>query len=122
MRVTDVSKEIIEDLTSVVERLELLEEKFSIEVSGLYADLHVFDGVYFWTQVSFDVVSKTGGTIENDLRFVINYYNSNGQLIQSDDRLILAHRFLGIASIQDSFKLASIEQKPHKIRIYPVID
>lgn len=115
-----MSIEIVEELTNVVERLELLEEKFNVEISGLYAALELVGVNSYYLSVNFDITSRTGGAIDNNVRFRINLYNSDGQLMRTDDRMIYSHEFVGLDTINFSLDLPSKEQKPYKIRIFPV--
>ena len=80
------------EITNIVERLELLEDKFGIVISGLYASCdsrpynippnHV-------VIINFDVNSLAGGELERSLKINASAYNTAGQLLSTEEAFII---------------------------------
>lgn len=109
------------EITKIIERLELLEDKRGIIISGLYAtsepanrlsdDLEVW-----WIKINFDVTTTSWDKLERDVWVTASAYNSEGLLLEKRSAGIYADRFMGITSVSIGF---SLEQLPEKIRLYP---
>lgn len=108
------------EITNIVERLELLEDKFGIVISGLYAscDSRPYnippDHVVI---INFDVNSLAGGELERNLQINASAYNTAGQLLSTDNVFIIKENFIGFESKKISFW--SLDQAPTKIRLFP---
>lgn len=107
------------EITNIVERLELLEDKFGIVISGLYAscDSRPYnippDHVVI---INFDINSLAGGELERNLQINASAYNTAGQLLSTDNVFIIKN-FIGFESKKISFM--SLDQAPTKIRLFP---
>lgn len=108
-----------QEITSLIERLELLEEKFGIAISGLYAshnDLSNGTRSCHHVTINFDVSSLSGGKLSQGLKINASVYNAAGQLLGITPAYIHSDRFLGFDSMSI---LATLEQEPAKIRLSP---
>jgi len=112
-----MSKGLIE-ITNIVERLELLEEKFGIAISGLYADRGTarINGVegFVYIRINFDLTSNK---LESDVWMIASAYNSAGQLLDTHSDVIYAKDFNGFISV--SMSLSNLNQIPARIRLFP---
>ena len=106
-----------QEITKIIERLELLEEKFGIAISGLYAS-YVDRPEYTYDQVTinFDLTSLNGGQLERSFSMVTSAYNSAGQLLETDKTHIDADDFMGFSPVSITLYL---DQMPEKIRLFP---
>lgn len=106
------------EITEIVERLELLEEKFGIAISGLYATCEFRDYATpsYLVIINFDLASLSGGKLERSFVVYANAYNSAGQLLTMQRPCIDANDFMGL----ESFSLyLEVDLVPEKIRLYP---
>lgn len=107
-----------QEITKSIERLELLEEKFGIAISGLYAS-YEYDAAYanaHRVRINFDLTSLNGGQLERNFKVIASAYNSAGQLLGTDTTYIDADDFMGFSPT--SITLA-LDQMPEKIRLFP---
>lgn len=107
------------EITNIVERLELLEEKFGIEISGLYASCYYqSNGTPPWHEViiNFDVTSLSGGVLERNLKISASAYNPTGQLLGTTSSYISIENFMGFSPISIT---SHLDQEPAKIRLFP---
>lgn len=120
----DNNDERPKEVTHLVERLDLLEEKLGILISGLYATVetaHRLDGDYDvrYIKINFDLSSVNGGNLKRDFLITASAYNTAGQLLETTCTYINADRFMGFQSI--SMNLSSLIQMPEKIRLFPSV-
>lgn len=108
-----------QEITKNVERLELLEEKFGITLSGLYAscEARTWDApVSYGLTINFDVASPTGAELGRSFSIRASAYNSAGQLLGTESAGIYKDDFLGFASMSITLY---VDQAPEKIRLFP---
>lgn len=107
-----------DEVTTIVERLELLEEKFGIALSALYAS-YVYrpqnETPHFVT-INFDVTSTSGGKLEQSLYVRASAYNEAGQMLETSPAYIDSEEFMGFSSYSIHLFL---DQPPTKIRLFP---
>lgn len=113
-----------EEITYLVERFELLEEKFGIAISGLYAtckpEFAICDNELdeepprYRIEINFDVTSLSEFQLEK-IAVNANAYNSADQLL-GEYIAICGHQCFSSESMQ-----FLLDQKPVKIRLYPSI-
>ncbi len=114
----DDSAPSMREITSLIERLELLEEKFGIVISGMYAtcDLDRYGSPPKHTlSINFDVTSLRGGKLNSTCKVNANAYNAAGQLLATVPSYIKSD-FMGFGSMSIS---AGLDQVPAKIRLFP---
>lgn len=105
------------EITKLIERLELLEEKFGIAISGLYASCKYEPyGPYHDIKINFDLTSLSGGKLERSFNVIASAYNSAGQLLQTGSTRIDADDFMGFSPVSITLHL---DQVPDKIRLFP---
>jgi hypothetical protein len=109
---TDVS---VREVTSLVERLELIEDKFSIGITGIYASVELIADKFF-VVINFDITSNNGNSILENFYIHATIYNIDGQAIGMENTLIYKSDFLGFDS--KSIKIYA-NQVPAKIRLFP---
>ena len=108
------------EITKIIERLELLEEKFGIAISGIYASCEETP----WNRptgdyrviVNFDISSLNGDALARSLHICASAYNSAGQLLSKQESHIDKDDFAGFASIDITLYL---DQMPERIRLFP---
>ncbi len=111
-----------EEITKVIERLELLEEKFGIAISGVY--VHGGPGrvngedVYFM-DINFDLISLSGGKLKENIAINASAYNSAGQLLRTTSYTIWAEKFMGFQSVSMDLYTYCSYQAPEKVRLFP---
>jgi hypothetical protein len=113
----EISKKF--EVTQIVERLELLEEKMGISISGLYASIVQRSWANppdFLLRLNFDIVTGGGAALENSFYLRAAAYNEAGQAIGKDETFIYNKEFLGFDS--RAIEMA-VDQKPAKIRLFP---
>lgn len=112
-----ISKKV--EVTQLVERLELLEDKLGISISGLYASIEQRSWANppdFLLQLNFDIVTGSGAELEDSFYLRAAAYNETGQAIGKDETFIYHKEFLGFDS--RSIEMV-VNQKPAKIRLFP---
>ena len=110
------------EITEIIERLELLEEKFGISISGIYASCEETP----WNKptgdyrviVNFDISSLNGDALARSLHICASAYNSAGQLLSKQQSHIDKDDFAGFASIDITLYL---DQMPERIRLFPTV-
>jgi len=105
-------------ITSIIERLELIEEKLGVRFDALY-------GVCikrtwetpedFLIEVNFDVIG-TVATLKRSFKPTLSAYNSAGQLLNTESSFIHNVNFLGIESMKIQLLCREI---PVRVRLYP---
>jgi len=111
-----------QEITKNIERLELLEEKFGIAISGIYASCEATP----WNRptsdyivsVNFDMASLNGGALGRSFKICASAYNSTGQLLGKLESYIDKEDFMGFASINITLYL---DQAPEKVRLFPTV-
>jgi ankyrin repeat protein len=107
-----------QEITKIIERLELLEEKFGIAISGLYANYETGNPAFpHIVKINFDLSSLSGGKLERSFKMLASAYNSAGQLLQTESIRIDADDFMGFSPV--SITLYHLDQAPEKIRLFP---
>jgi hypothetical protein len=109
----------VNEITHLVERLELLEEKFGIAISGVYATCQYvpnWDPPYYHVIVNFEVASLSGGELKQDLKILATAYNADGQLLEKKWGYLLQEKFLGFSPESIT---AELNQAPTRIRLFP---
>jgi ankyrin repeat protein len=108
-----------QEITKLIERLELLEEKFGIAISGLYATCKYESygsPPYHKIEINFDLTSLSDGKLERSFNVIASAYNSAGQLLKTDSTRIYADDFMGFSPVSITLHL---DQSPEKIRLFP---
>ncbi len=116
----DVMSEKLE-ITNIVERLELLEEKFGIAISALYASCYYQSygtPPYHEVKINFDVTSLSGRELERSFNISASAYNAAGQLLDTSSTYINNEEFMGFGP---GSILCHLDQAPAKIRLFPSV-
>ncbi len=117
-RIRDEAKPV--EITSIIERLELIEEKLGVRFDGIYGVLvkRAWDNpIDFLIEVNLDVVG-TEDTLKRSFKPTLSAYNSAGQLLNTNTSFIHNVNFLGIQSIKIQLLCA---EAPLRLRLYPVV-
>lgn len=101
------------EITSLVERMEILEERAGISFQSIYAIYEKSLGE-FAVKVNFDIVGPT--PLANNVRPTVSLYNALGQLLDTRSTFIAQSDFIGIASFSIEMRCA---QPPRKVRLFP---
>jgi ankyrin repeat protein len=102
------------EITELVDRLELLEDKLGIRLEGIYAVCAGQAGQYA-VEVNCDLIG-TGATLEHSFSLRLNAYNTAGQLLKTETAFIHNEKFTGLQSC--SLRMYC-DQLPHRLRLFP---
>lgn len=106
------------EITSIIERLELIEEKLGVRFDGVYGICvkRTFEiPADYLIEVNFDVVGNEQ-VLERSFCPTLSAYNAAGQLLNTQESFIHSDAFLGIQSIK--IQLSCMEL-PTRLRLYP---
>jgi hypothetical protein len=109
------------EITNIVERLDLLEGKFGITLSGIYATCEPseYEEGQYEVHVNYDISSPNGEGLAHDTVWInANTYNASGQLLGNHQHLLRKSKFMGFESASHEFV---IDQIPQKIRLFPSV-
>ena len=107
------------EVTDLIERLELLEEKIGVSISGLYASMEPRIWATppdFLVRMNFDIVSGGSMPLEDSFYLRASAYNNAGQIVGKGETYIYHKEFLGFDS--RSIEMV-VDQVPMKIRLFP---
>jgi hypothetical protein len=107
------------EITSIIERLELIEDKMGVSLGGIYATIEKssWKNKHFELCINFDILSSSGDPLENSFSIQGVAYNEIGQSLGIGTQYIDCDKFFGLAS--ESITI-TVDQVPAKIRLYPV--
>ncbi len=109
------------EISGIVDRLELLEEKFGVTLSGIYATCgpSEYQEGRYELQINYDISSTNGEGMTHELVWInANAYNALGQLLGNQQHLLQKSKFMGFESA--SVELI-IDQIPQNIRLFPSV-
>lgn len=107
------------EITSIIERLELLEEKMGVSISGLYASMELRDWANppdFLLRLNFDITTSGETPLEDSFYLRAAAYNEAGQAVGRGDAYVYHKEFLGFDS--KTIEMTA-DQVPAKIRLFP---
>ncbi|MDD2743945.1 MAG: ankyrin repeat domain-containing protein [Rhodocyclaceae bacterium] len=107
------------DVTESIQRFEVLEEKFGINLSALYAVIEHrtwLNPPEFQIWINFDLTANSEGPLKDSFYLKATAYNDAGQSIGVASTFIYSEDFLGFDSREI---LLSTQQRPAKIRLFP---
>jgi hypothetical protein len=105
------------DITHLIERLELFEERLGIRLEGLYAEI---SDDCRWVTVTGEVHALEGMKLKQDIRIVGAVYDNSGRVLSTDDRGVFAAEFYGFKVFTLPIALPP-RANITKIRIYPEV-
>ena len=106
------------EITHLVERLELLEDKLGVRFEGLYVVCTKRTSetpADYVVEANFDVVGM-GATLERSFSPRLNAYNAEGQLLNTATSFIHNGNFVGIESCQVEL---ICDMAPVRLRLFP---
>lgn len=106
------------EVTGLVERLELLEEKIGVRFEGIYAVCEKRESecsTEYSILVNFDIVA-TDSALGFSFKPRLNAYNAEGQLLSTETDFINKDSFLGIQSCKIR---VACNQIPSRMRLFP---
>jgi hypothetical protein len=105
------------DITSKIERLEALEERWGVSLEALSSSIEgPDDDGKCKFKLSGQVRSITGLTIDKDLRLVVTLHDGIGRVVNMGEQTQSTDRFWG----RDPFEFRFIiHESPCKIKVYP---
>lgn len=107
------------DITELVDRLEILEQRVGIEISGLLALIKINEynnPKNFKIQVNFDISSINGDKLNENFQICLTAYNKYAQSLGTTQEYIYNESFLGFDS--KSIEL-TVDEIPSKLRLFP---
>lgn len=102
-----------------IEQLEIMEEKFGINLEGLNAQISFYDSDDNMPDVNiFGEIHAANGTgIKEDIEIVATAFDQEGKVIGTTTDYIEKDDFFALQSL--NITIYDISSKPAKIRIYP---
>jgi hypothetical protein len=104
------------DLTHLIERLEVFEERLSIRLNALYAFRFSSGG---WVTVNGELHPMNGDSLKADVDLVLDVYDRSGLLVGSNSRHFRRAHFFGFETFSMGVLRAGNECAVSKIRLYP---
>ncbi|RCW60159.1 hypothetical protein [Halanaerobium] len=101
------------DITNKLERLEVFEEKFNIDLDGLYCESDENNNIF----ITGEVHLKEGNELDQDIQILAVCYDDKNRVIKKSEFIIYDNKFFGFEVLQIS--IYELSQLPNKIRIYP---
>lgn len=107
------------DITHCVQRLEMLEDRAGIELSGLMVsvDDEPLDGEYR-VSIMGEITASSGTTIDNDIEVNINCYNSSRQVCGTTTAYLSSDDFFGLETLDEAIYSKGF---PVELKIVPKI-
>jgi len=110
------------DITHLIERLELFEERLGIRLEGLYALYAEIGGSdnCQWVTVTGEIHALEGMKLNQNIKIVGAVYDNSGRVLEIAENFVFAAEFYGFKV----FKLTLIlppRANITKIRIYPEV-
>ncbi len=112
------------EVTHLVERFEVLEEKYGLEIEGFRAEFSHYEGFDEGSiEILFDLTCPAGIQLpegKTSLQFTMTVYNASGQVVCTEETRIDSDDFDGFdtISISSSNAPAAVEDV-NKIRLRP---
>jgi hypothetical protein len=100
-----------QDITSRIERLPAFEERFNVEIRGLYACV---DDEYL--SINGEVHSRGGESLSQDIRICTSVQDSSGRVLHLTDTYIDSDDFFSFEAFSEYFECPPDYSK---IRVYP---
>lgn len=105
-----------QDLTNIIERLDIFEERAGVQFKGLTARLSLYDSGRY-VHVYGELHSRNGEKLEKDVRVNVLLYDSSGCVLTIRDKDFSQSDFFGFEPFD--FELGFKIGIPSKIRIFP---
>lgn len=108
------------EVTSIIERLEVMEDKLGIALGSFYASLvkQTWNTpADYGITINFDIMNSGAGDLKENMRIKAVAYNEVGQPVGQDDVILLKDDFMGFDSKSISL---TADQAPSRIRLFPV--
>lgn len=109
------------DYTHLIERLETFEERVGIRLDALFADWS--DDIYSppnsTLMLNGEIHPKKGTNILQDIRLVLDIYDSSGRLIANNCEKFYVESFFGFQTFAICTRIPGPNLTIAKIRIYP---
>ena len=119
-RVMDIESGLAVEITDIVERLELIEEKLGVRFEGVCARARKRienTNPDYIVEINFDVIGSEA-ELKQSLQPTLTAYNDMNQVIATDDTFINNDKFIGLQSCRI---VIECHQKPRRLRLYPKI-
>jgi len=107
----------VEDITKLVERLEVLEERMEVHLQSLYAGLRYYNDGSVDVVVRGELHPRNGTTLSHTLKLIVAAYDSSSKIVGHEDEIILAANFFAFGTFQIVVDVST--KQLTKIRIYP---
>jgi len=105
-------KEVVEgDVTHLIERLEVFEERMGVRLDALFAKLE--DG---FLTVNFELYSRDGNQLKEETKMVVAAYDATGRLLALGSDTSLVESFFGFETYSISIH---VPEQIAKIRVIP---
>ena len=111
-----MSKAYKSEVSDLIERLEVFEEKYNVRLESLSAFRTRYENGEYSVEVFGEIYPRTGATIEHDIEIVGSLHDSQGKVIELEDRRISEDGFFGFQAFHFYFSTVIVE--PTKIRVY----
>lgn len=112
------------DITANIERLEMVENRLGVTLSGLSAFFYRYDHDDGDSAMGVQAYGEVYAKLESDSRcwimVYIEAYDNAGELVGRDHVQIRADEFFGFATFDAELKLFT--DKVSKVRVYPDVE
>ncbi len=101
------------DVTDLIERLEAFEDRSNVTLEGLFAQVDK-NG---YVRVNGELHPRDGTELDQDIEVVATVYDSSGRVLAVANHRFHRDEFFGFEAF--GLFLASSNNRPAKIRVYP---
>lgn len=104
------------DMTDLIERLEVFEDRVGVNLEGLYAGL---DEDIEWIDLNGEVHPREGTELNGDIELVATVYDSSGRVVTTSSQHFDSDSFFGFEVFSLALEVKGL--KPARIRVYPKV-
>jgi len=103
------------DISEKVEKMESIEKKLGIKISGIYCEMEFEDNEY---KVSLSAeVTAEDDALENSIEIKMAVYDEKNRVVAEESTTLYEDDFSGFDTL--NLSVYNLIQKPEKIKIFP---
>lgn len=104
--------------SSLIQRIEALEDKLGIKLSGINVDISEDDESSYTITVMGEILAKSGGSLESSLSIKVSVLDKFGKVIGTGDQWVNNDRFYAIDTL--NIMIDTKNKNIETIKIFPV--